>query len=77
MLSAAKGRAAPPAHLQGRLGGEHPVRQALRRHQEQSVPLLPLRGAATILLQGLPHRHVRVSGNSMSLRGENNARLWV
>ena len=58
VLRAAQGRAAPPAHLQGRLGGEHPVRQALRRHQEQPVRRLSLRCAATILLQGLPHRHV-------------------
>ena len=76
VLRAAQRCAPSPAHLQGRLGGQHPVRQALRRHQEQSVRRVPLRRAATVLLQGVPHRHVRVPRNTVPLRGENiNARF--
>ena len=72
VLGAPPGRAPAPALLQGRLGGQHQVGQALRRHQELALRRLSLRSPAAILLQSLPHRYVRVSWHTVSLRGEND-----
>ena len=62
----------PPAAatLPTGLGQQHPLLEALRGNPVVFVQRVPPESTVRLLLQGLSHRHVRMSGDAVSLRGK-------
>jgi hypothetical protein len=66
-LDSAARRTTAAAAVSPGLGQQHTIRQALCRHPVLPLRRVPAQGAARLLLQGLPHRHVRVPRDPVPL----------